>query len=232
MDRTLKQLDADAAPLWDAYKRTAGDGARNALWLHYQPLLRSVIRRLCNSLSVRGVLDSDDLYSHAQTGLLDAIKAYEPASKVAFRTYSTMRIRGGALDAIRDIDWVPRLERVRQRKGVNINAPKCFSLDEPLAKVATDRTDREEISRASVIEDVRQSVEPFANQDFWKEAVKGLGKRESLMVQMYYRMDMTMHDIGCHLGISESRISQLFKRVLRLIGDRMKPDSRNIEVAA
>jgi RNA polymerase sigma factor for flagellar operon FliA len=47
-------------------------------------------------------------------GLLDAMRKFDPAKKVQFRSYAQFRIRGAILDSLRTLDWGPRDLR---RKG-------------------------------------------------------------------------------------------------------------------
>jgi RNA polymerase sigma factor for flagellar operon FliA len=53
---------------------------------------------------------------------------------------------------------------------------------------------------------------------------RGLGKKERLVVMLYYYEEMTMKEIGQILGLSESRISQMHASVItrlqKLLADR------------
>lgn len=62
--------------------------------------------------------DSDDVYSDATLGLLNAIRNYDPSANVKFETYATYKIRGAILDGIRKNDWIPHTARQKQ-KAVN-----------------------------------------------------------------------------------------------------------------
>jgi len=110
----------DAQEIWDGYlalRRRAGADApeleswRNALIERHLPLVRFVAERLARTLPRSVALD--DLVSAGTFGLMDAIKGFDPARAVRFRTYASARVRGAILDSLRSDDWVPRLVRLR-----------------------------------------------------------------------------------------------------------------------
>jgi RNA polymerase sigma factor for flagellar operon FliA len=87
------------------------DPWRNALIERHLPLVRFVAERLARTLP-RSV-ELDDLVGAGTFGLMDAIKGFDPARAVRFKTYAVARVRGAILDALRNDDWVPRLVRLR-----------------------------------------------------------------------------------------------------------------------
>lgn len=95
--------------LWAAYAKDRDEDARNALWIHYQPLVRYIAERLKSKLPE--CIDICDLIGSGNIGLQDAIAKFESDIGVRFETYCVPRIRGAILDSIRALDWVPRLIR-------------------------------------------------------------------------------------------------------------------------
>ncbi|HYG75347.1 MAG TPA: FliA/WhiG family RNA polymerase sigma factor [Planctomycetota bacterium] len=95
--------------LWARYFKKRDEDARNALWVHYQPLVRYISERLKTKLPE--CIDVCDLMGSGNIGLQDAIAKFEPEVGVRFETYCVPRIRGAILDSIRALDWVPRLIR-------------------------------------------------------------------------------------------------------------------------
>ncbi len=106
-----RQQQADIEHVWEQFRETAGDRYRNILLEYYQPLVKYAAERLHAKLPDK--VELDDLMSAGTFGLLDAIKAYDPARGVKFETYCSPRIRGSILDNLRSMDWVPRLVRAR-----------------------------------------------------------------------------------------------------------------------
>src|SRR5688500_8984071 len=80
----------------------------------YLPLVRNVVDRI--KLNVPAHVDADDLYSVGITGLLAAVRKFDPVQGHTFASYAAMRIRGAILDELRRMDWCPRRARARSRK--------------------------------------------------------------------------------------------------------------------
>lgn len=101
-------------PVWLKYKQTGDVGLRNILLENYHPLVRYNAERIWAKLPDE--VELDDLISAGVFGLMDAIEAFDLTRGVKFETYCSARIRGAILDALRDMDIVPRLVRSRARK--------------------------------------------------------------------------------------------------------------------
>jgi RNA polymerase sigma factor for flagellar operon FliA len=106
--------------IWELYRkaRKAGPKAadalenlRNALMERYYPLVRYIAERLLQTLPKS--IELDDLVSAGLFGLMDAIRGFDYARNIKFKTYCTTRIRGSILDQLRSQDWVPRLVRLK-----------------------------------------------------------------------------------------------------------------------
>lgn len=95
--------------LWAEYFVARSEEARNALWVHYQPLVRYISERLKAKLPE--CIDICDLIGSGNIGLQDAIGKFDLRVGVRFETFCVPRIRGAILDSIRALDWVPRLIR-------------------------------------------------------------------------------------------------------------------------
>ena len=80
----------------------------------YVPLVKNVVGRLAMSLPPH--VDGEDLYSAGLTGLLSAVRQYNPRAGTSFETYARLRIRGAVLDELRRMDWVPRSVHTKARK--------------------------------------------------------------------------------------------------------------------
>jgi RNA polymerase sigma factor for flagellar operon FliA len=80
----------------------------------YLPLVRKVVDRI--KLNLPAHVDVDDLYSVGVTGLIAAVRKYDPTQDNTFAAYATMRIRGAVLDELRRLDWCPRRARAKARK--------------------------------------------------------------------------------------------------------------------
>jgi len=143
--------EAPDETLWEAYRQTGSDEARNALVERYLHLVRYNAERLHRKLS--DAVDIEDLKSAGVFGLMDAIDGYDPARQIKFETYCSPRIYGAMLDEIRAFDWAPRL--VRSRTARIENAARALHArtghwpsDEEIAEwIGLDGADFEKIRR-------------------------------------------------------------------------------------
>ncbi len=122
MPTTIAQKDKAAlrapalelAALWDQYKADDDSGARDALIVHFSPLVKYVAGRVAVGLPPN--VEQADLVSYGMFGLIDAIDKFEPERGFKFETYAISRIKGAILDELRSIDWVPRSVRSKLRQ--------------------------------------------------------------------------------------------------------------------
>ncbi|MEM7263083.1 MAG: FliA/WhiG family RNA polymerase sigma factor [Planctomycetota bacterium] len=101
--------DPDLELVWIEYKEMGGQHLRNHLMERYLTLVRYIAERILVKLPQN--VELDDLYSAGIFGLMDAIDGFDLERGVKFETYCTTRIRGSILDALRALDWVPRIVR-------------------------------------------------------------------------------------------------------------------------
>ncbi|MCX7804171.1 MAG: FliA/WhiG family RNA polymerase sigma factor [Planctomycetota bacterium] len=115
-----KKRRSQAETLWKAYFAERSEANRNALVVHYLPLVRATAERIKSKLP--GSIEVGDLISAGAMGLIDAIVKFEPTVGVRFETYCLARVRGEILDYIRSMDWVPRQIRTRDHERERIVA--------------------------------------------------------------------------------------------------------------
>lgn len=112
--RTLQPTDTELADLWSEYKLNETPKMRDALIVHYSPLVKYVAGRVAVGLPQN--VEQADLVSYGMFGLIDAIDKFEPDRGFKFETYAISRIKGAILDELRSIDWVPRSVRSKVRQ--------------------------------------------------------------------------------------------------------------------
>lgn len=122
-----------ATAAWRAYAGvTSGAINERELIERFLPLVRNVVDRI--KLTLPPHIDADDLYSVGVTGLLAAVRKFDPEQGHTFAGYAAMRIRGAVLDELRRMDWCPRRTRARARKlKESIN-----TLEQRLGRTATE----------------------------------------------------------------------------------------------
>ena len=114
----LKDRGTDAKPstaAWRVYQGvSSGAIDEKDLIVRFLPLVRNVVDRI--KLTLPPHIDADDLYSVGVTGLMAAVRKYNPEQCNTFAGYAATRIRGAVLDELRRLDWCPRRARARARK--------------------------------------------------------------------------------------------------------------------
>ena len=118
--------------LWAEYKDTGAQELRDALIVHYSPLVKYVAGRVAVGLPQN--VDQADLVSYGIFGLIDAIEKFDLGRGYKFETYAIARVKGAIIDELRSIDWVPRSVRSKAR-----SLEKAYSkLESQLHRTPTD----------------------------------------------------------------------------------------------
>jgi len=117
---------------WRRFKEEGDERSREALILHFSPLVKFVAGRV--GVGLPRNVEQSDLISYGMFGLIDAIDKFEPARGIKFETYAVNRIKGAILDELRALDWVPRSVRARAREIQR----SLSELEHQLRRSATD----------------------------------------------------------------------------------------------
>ncbi|MEO1063764.1 MAG: sigma-70 family RNA polymerase sigma factor [Actinomycetota bacterium] len=224
-------------------ERESADHARAAAALveTHLPLVHRIARRM----QVPTHVDGDDLVQWGALGLIDAAGKFDAARGLKFATYAANRIRGAMLDGLRSIDPVPRLARSRGRRIAEARRETSAELgraatDEDLAApLGVDLEHLGEQLRAATVAgtsslDVEVGVRPDParaerERELWRALLRGLNRQERLLLILYYRLGQTMRQTGAHLGLSESRVSQMHTAILERRREEGEAFARNLE---
>ncbi len=99
---------------WRTYQGAAGEKIdEEGLISRYLPLVRDIVDRI--KINLPAHVDTEDLYSVGVTGLLAAVRKFDPAKMSTFTSYARKRIRGAVIDELRRLDWCPRRARAKAR---------------------------------------------------------------------------------------------------------------------
>ncbi len=147
-------------------------------------------------------VDSDDLISIGTIGLIKAVSSFRTDKNIKLATYASRCIENEILMYL--------------RRTVKLKSE--ISFDEPL------NTDFEgnELLLSDVLgtdsETVYGGVEENVEKELLKEALKKLPEREQKIMYMRFglggREEMTQKDVADKLGISQSYISRLEKKII------------------
>lgn len=103
-----------ADPSQRRYNIGGDELSREEIIHKYLHLVKYVAGRI--SMNLPSSVDINDLINDGVFGLMDAIEKYDGSRAVKFETYAVTRINGAILDALRNLDWVPRTIRQRARE--------------------------------------------------------------------------------------------------------------------
>ncbi len=98
----------------------------------YAPLVKYVAGRMSSGLPAH--VEEADLISYGLIGLINAIERFDLSRDIKFETYAITRIKGGIIDELRSLDWVPRSVRARAREIERAHA----KLEHRLHRTPTD----------------------------------------------------------------------------------------------
>jgi RNA polymerase sigma factor for flagellar operon FliA len=209
----------------------------NQYLMAWLPLVRKIVRQLSHQCS--HIIERQDMEQIALMGLLSAIRRFGVPDE-NFAGYASQRIRGAILDELRSLDWRPRqlrqkyhrikdlIRTLRQQLGHEPewselaphgidaneyqeylqleNAETMSSLDELLS------TDQDEHLFQG-----RRLEEQFITQDLLSKALAQLTEVEGQVLAMYYQKCMNLKEIALVLGVTESRVCQMNKRIMEKI---------------
>ncbi len=104
--------------LWMSYREKGGIEIRNELVLKYSWLVKRIILRFRGRTS--NYVQLDDLINHGMIALIDAVERFDPGMGNKFETFASIKIRGAAIDCMREQDWIPRSQRNQAKELENI----------------------------------------------------------------------------------------------------------------
>ena len=226
---------------WRDFSRTREPGLRNRLVLQYAPLVKYVAGRMRARLPE--TLEHDDLVSDGVLGLMDAIERFEPARGLSFQTFAVPRIRGAIIDGMRAMDFVPRSVRdklravqraqlvleerlgrppeeseVAREAGMGLGQLRDLRKQASTNHASIDDLDLDLADELTVgLEDLEQGDTNVALM----RAVDQLSERDKIIIALYYFEGFTMADIGEVLGVTESRVSQVHRRVTVALREKL-----------
>ena len=173
------------------------DEARSVLVEHNLRLVVYIAKRFENVES-----DIEDLISIGTIGLIKAVNTYRADKNIKLATYASRCIENEIL------------MYVRKNAG-----KKCeISIDEPLS----NDNDGNELLLSDVLgsdEEIYKDLEADEDKKTIKNALMGLSKRERQIITLRFGLDgsnkeLTQKEVADLLGISQSYISRLEKRII------------------
>lgn len=219
----------------DAYNQYLKN-TQDELALQYLPAVKAMAFRLKERLP--SSIDMNDLISIGTEELIKLARRYDSNKNDSFWGYAKTRVNGAMLDYLRTLDVVSRASR-KLIKAIEAEVSRYFNefeeepSNEHLAEVLKE--DIEKIHQARLASDI-YAVVPLDEQfnaledvdilqyceqkelmGIIQKVLARLTEREQLIIQLYYLEELSLSEISEILDITESRISQISKEVIRKI---------------
>lgn len=210
--------------------------AQDELATQYLPAVKAMAFRLKERLP--SSVDVADLLSIGAEELVKLARRYDSSINDSFWGYAKTRVNGAMLDYLRSLDVLSRSNR-KLVKHIDIEVSKYFNeyqeepSDEYLAK--TLKEDVQKIKEARIASDIYMLV-PIDEQynaiigdtileelqqeelvEIISKVLSTLNQREQTIIQLYYFEELSLKEISEILDITESRISQISKEVIKKI---------------
>jgi RNA polymerase sigma factor for flagellar operon FliA len=232
-------------------KQTAASGAdnREELILAHIPSIKYHAYRIIGQLPP--IVDVGDLINAGVLGLMEAIERFDPSRGVKFRTFADQRIRGAMLDSLRALTWMPKalrrrgkqLEALRKElrqepgadadeerlsKEMGITLEELHGLIQRLRALSigafapSGTSDDLTFYPDTVTEGPHYQFERQELRNVLAQAIEGLGRKEKLVVSLYYFEELTMKEIGLVLKVNESRVSQIHSNAMAQLRSRLQ----------
>jgi RNA polymerase sigma factor for flagellar operon FliA len=211
---------------------------RDSLAVDYMPAVKAMAAKLKERLP--SSVDFNDLVSIGFEELVKLAKRYDASKNDNFWGYAQKRIYGSMLDFLRSLDTVSRgdrklikeidkiVERFMAHHGYEPSDEEIASiLDIEVEKVKKARN-ASDIYSVMPIEDqlnyfdnVEKKVEEEELIEVIQKILKDLSEKEQLIIQLYYFEELSLKEISEILGVTESRVSQIHKKVIKKIREKL-----------
>ncbi|KEA46085.1 RNA polymerase sigma factor FliA [Campylobacter mucosalis] len=199
----------------------------------YMPALRAMAYRLKERLP--SSIDVNDLMSCGVEEMIKLSRKYDKEQNDSFWGYANKRVYGAMLDYLRSLDVLSRSNRTLL-KSINSEIDAYFNEfeEEPddeylAAKLGEDVSKIRDARGAAAVASVLplddqlgllsdSNVEEKVERDDLIRRIEGIlegfAKRDQLVIQLYYYEELNLKEISEIMKISESRISQIHKKLL------------------
>ena len=153
--------------------------------------------------------DREDLIAWGVFGLVQAAHRYRGDLGAPFGAYAARRVRGQVLDALRERDPLTRTERRAFRAAQKVSE----DVAPPYVEVSLDRL--AELADGDPTHRVHIRVRRDPRWGRVAAQLQRLSTLERRVIVLAYAREMTLREIGLHVGLSESGVCRVRARALR-----------------
>jgi RNA polymerase sigma factor for flagellar operon FliA len=193
---------------------------RNQALMQHYPMVSRIAHRVAATYGLPVGVEANDLVSCGVIGLAEAWERFDPSRGVAFEAFAVPRVRGSIIDAIRASDWVPRKARQRSRRTGEPVA-MLVSLDGGRSDGEYDGSGAERITDDTIPLPGAEMLSAEQRHELIA-TLNRLPEREKMIVTLHYFHGVQLAQIARNLGVTESRVSQLHGRALRMLREGLE----------
>lgn len=213
---------------------------QDELVISYMPALRAMAFRLKERLP--SSIDVNDLIGVGIEEMIKLSRRYDKDQNDNFWGFARKRVNGSMIDYLRRLDVMSRNNR-KILKDIDVILDEyfleneCEPDDEYLAKKLEIDVERvREVRAAHAISytlPLDEQIEMYSEDETLEKIERGellehineildtLKERDQLIIQLYYYEELSLKEISEILNVSESRISQIHKKLLKKLRERL-----------
>lgn len=224
----------------DAYQ-TGVKSEQNELVVAYMPALRAMAARLKTRLPA--CVEFNDLVSAGVCAMVALSRAYDKEKNDNFWGYARMRVYGAMLDFLRSLDPMSRgdrklIKQINELSSQYFNEHESEPSDEWLAKKIgvselqiSDAKNMSEISMVLPLDEQfdllsgpENTLEKIEKDDLIShimEILRSFSLKDQQVIQLLYFDELELSEISQILGISQSRVCQIHKKMIIKLRERL-----------
>ncbi|MEG1782531.1 MAG: sigma-70 family RNA polymerase sigma factor, partial [Oscillospiraceae bacterium] len=212
--------------------------AKDLLILGNLKLILSIIQRFRNKN-----VDADDLFQVGCIGLIKALNNFDPQLNIQFSTYGVVMILGEIKRFIRDNQAIKVSRSIKDLAYRTLNAKdeyikangaeptvgelssqlgcSCYQINSALESLSPtislyEPAFNDDSDNVYLIDQIsgENFEEAFQSKIIMQDVIKGLKKRERLIINLRYLQGKTQTQVACLIGISQAQVSRIEKTIL------------------
>lgn len=221
-----------------SYKKVVVD-TQNDLAISYLPAVRATAYRLKERLP--SFIDYNDLVSIGTEELIKITRRYDKNQNSSFWGYAHTRVYGAMLDYLRSLDVLSRSNRkiIKSIGKINDNYLATYNREATIEELSEKTGETvEKIKNAKIASEIfivlpindqidflsedENTLDRVEQEDLIlhiKNVIEELSEKEQMIMNLYYFEELTLKEISEIIDITESRISQIHRTVIKKIRD-------------
>ena len=214
--------------------------SQDSLALDYLPAIKAMAFRLKERLPAS--VDFVDLISIGTEELIKLARRYDSSLNDSFWGYAKPRVQGAMMDYLRSLDPLSRSTRTLVKRIDKVIAEYYNTHEEEpdnayLAEVLGESEEKIKEARIageiygvmplddqlnSNFENTQECIEKEELIEVITEVLQHSTQNEQLVIQLYYFEELSFKEISEVLEVSESRVSQIHRAVIRKVREYLE----------